>query len=205
MRFVTVRRGIHTLLVRVLLALALFLAPNTVAAQSPVSRTPVADYPAPPPSFEELISSVDLVVYGKVTKNGEPQGSKSDGFDYVARFPIVKILEVISNRIDLMGKGEISIRQVGGTAAVNGREVSTEYDETLLQEGQTALLFLKRNGSNPGVFYIAYGPGGLIRVDEKTGQGSIPPRLRPVSAIHGRSVIAKDELLETLRKAAHKQ
>lgn len=205
MRFVNVRRGTRAFLLGVLPALALFLAPHTVAAQSPVSTTPVGDYPVPPPSFEELIGSVDLVVYGKVTDNGEPQGRKSDGADYVARFPTVKILEVISNRIDLKGKGKISIHQVGGTAVVNGREVSTGYDETLLQEGQTVLLFLKRLGSDDGVFYIAYGPGGLIRVDEKTGQGSVSPRLRHVSAIHGRSAIGKDELLETLRKAAHKQ
>ena len=90
MRFVNVRRGTRAFLLGVLPALALFLAPHTVAAQSPVSTTPVGDYPVPPPSFEELIGSVDLVVYGKVTDNGEPQGRKSDGADYVARFPTVR-------------------------------------------------------------------------------------------------------------------
>jgi len=192
-----------------LLTLLVLVAPHAGSrpafAQSRVSTTPIGDYPLPPASLAQTIATVDLVVYGKVTKAGEPQHKQTPGgLDYVLRFPSVKVLEVLASPPNVKGPREISIRQVGGTVVVDGRELSSAYNEMLLQPGEAVVLFLKRTEADDS-FYIAYGPGGLIRVDADRGRASIPNQLRHVQEVGGRSVMSEEDLLKAIRKASHKQ
>jgi len=174
-------------------------------AQNPVSTTPVADFPLPPPSFAQMIAAVDLVVYGKVTKAGEPQHRRTpSGHDYVVRFPSVKVLEVLAGPANVKAQKEVLVRQVGGTVIVDGRELSTGYNEMLLRPDEGVVLFLRRTEADDS-FYIAYGPGGLIRIDAERGRTSIPNQLAHVQDVGGRSVMSAEDLLNAIRKSARRQ
>jgi hypothetical protein len=152
-----------------------------------------------------MIAAVDLVVYGTVTKTGEPQHRRtSRGRDYVFRFQSVKVREVLSPRTNVKDKDSatIAIWQSGGTLVVDGREVSTAYDEMFLHPGDVVVLFLRRAAD--GSFSIAYGPGGLIRLDDAKGYASLPNRLRHVTDVGNRSQMSTQDLLGAIRKASRK-
>src|SRR5262245_49923667 len=90
----------------------LFARSQVGLAQNPASTTPISDFPLPPPTFDRMIATVDLVIYGTVTRTGEPQHRQtSHGHDYVVRFPSVKVREVLANRSNVKDK-TILIRQV---------------------------------------------------------------------------------------------
>jgi|SRR5687768_9289930 hypothetical protein len=193
------KRAITTV---VLFGLSGLLCTSITHAQAPtVSKQPVVDFPAPPPSLRQFAAAVHLVVLAQVTQAGSPVlETSSKGREFVRRHHQVEILEVLKGPPVVKAGHRVFVRQEGGTVDLGGREISTQYLQRLLEPGQTVLLFLDPVPNAPANrYYIAYGPAGGIWISD--GAGEIPTALRSMPEISSRDRVALQELLVVLRSS----
>ena len=169
-----------------------------------VSKEPVIHFPPLPPSIPQLVASVELVVFGQMVTGTPPrvESIELDGLtrEFVRRYQQVEVLDFLKGRLPPDAPPRVSVRQVGGVAQVDGRTVSNQIIQRILQPGDKTILFLNRVPNDPAVFYIAHGPDGVLVLDkDKTVE--LPPRMQGLIELHGRKRVPIDEILGLLRGA----
>jgi hypothetical protein len=173
---------------------------NGFAQSTPqASKNPVIDFPSAPPNLEEFAHSVDLVVLARVASVSDPVVERTpDGHEYVRRYQSAQIIETLEDRDSNPARRTVTIRQSGGSVEVDGKEISTQYLQKLVEPGQTVLLFLRKANDKRGSYYVALGPAGMITVDG-TSVATVPPALLNMPEIRQRSRVPLEELLKSLR------
>lgn len=194
----------NTLKTSLMAGVVLLTAPlgPPVGAQVPQpSDQPVIHFPPLPPTIPQLVASVDAVVFGQ-TMNSQGPKVETDGLnrESVRRYQNIEVLEFLKGSPTEKQKEHVIVRQVGGAADVNGRRVSEQVIQRVLQPGEKAVLFLRPVPDRPNTYYIAYGPSGVLVVD-KEGMVDLPPQMRGMSEFLNRNRIPVNELLNLLRAA----
>jgi hypothetical protein len=139
-----------------------------------VSPHPVIDFPAPPPTLREFAADVDLVVVGRIRQVGRPILEKGGSREFVRRYHQVEIIDTVKGDASIQNGHILFVRQEGGTIETQGREVSTQYLQRLMETGDTFVLFLTRvPDSPPGRYYTALGPAGAIWINPHDRMGEI--------------------------------
>jgi hypothetical protein len=160
--------------------------------------SPYVDFLPLPADLKGLIESVDLVVYAKSENSPSPVAEPGNrGRLIVRRYYRLRVLQVISG-IPALNGGLLSVRLVGGTVDVKGKEVSSEYLMPLFAPAESMILFLKRVGSTHA-YDVAYGPNGVMRMDVD-GTVRIPHGARRVRELKGADTISLRGFLDLVQK-----
>jgi hypothetical protein len=179
--------------------LAFSVVPTGKAQQPTPSPWPHVDFPPLPPSIPELVAVVDLVIFGRTVASSGPQIELGEANrELVRRYDQVEILERLNGVPPPGQSGRIMLRQAGGTAQVGGRQVTEPIIQKHLEQGQSAILVLRKLPNRPHIYYVAYGPSGILFVDKKNMVG-LPPQMQRMNEFLNRTHIPLDELLGLFR------
>ena len=185
------------------LCFCVVVAAGTARAQTTsVSGEPVVHFPPLPPSIPQLVASVDLVVVGRMIGSSGPR-VETDGLNRqsVRRYQQIVVDEFIKGAPPAGSKPHITVRQAGGTADLNGKQVSEQILQRLLMPGDTAVLFLRPVPGRPDAYYIAYGPSGILVID-KDRMVELTPQMQRMGEFLNRKRVPVDEVLGLLRGAS---
>jgi hypothetical protein len=187
----------------VFFGLLAFSVVATGKAQQPTpSPWPHVDFPPLPPSIPELVASVDLVVFGRMVTSSGPQieldGSNRES---VRRYDQVEIVERLKGVPPQGQSGRIMLRQAGGTGQVGDRKVTEPIIQKHLEPGQSAILLLRKLPNRPNIYYVAYGPSGVLFVDKKN-MVELPPQMQRMTEFLNRTHVPLDYLLGIFRGTA---
>jgi hypothetical protein len=168
----------------------------------PQRTVTVIDFPAAPPSLDEMWERTPVIVRAKVVASG--RATVAAGEEAVHRPHILELIEVLRDSSGSLDPGKrVRVLQYGGTADLNGKLVSTVNSMSRLFEvGDEVVLFLDAERKDAS-FSLRFGGAGAFWLgDNKESLEiiTVPTAVRRMEVFKGRSQIQKAELLGLFRK-----
>jgi hypothetical protein len=169
-------------------------------AQSSTSTAPQSTYirvATPPATLESLAAASPIIILGRIRASGRPKvaGDQTN----VIRGHAVTVTEVIKSSGRSI-PGEIELRQYGGTAEKDGRLVSTQYTERILNTGEQVVLFLTPAKDGSG-YWLTGGDAGAYLITSVNGVLTVNPSkdARHYALFEGRSMVSASDFVAVLR------
>jgi hypothetical protein len=178
----------------------------SMSLQKPANRPVFLDYGPLPSTIREYWQKCDFVVHGRVSHVSAAEAVSQLGRNapmLVIHTVTFQIVESLKNDPDRPAGLSIDVRYDGGTAVVNGTEVSTAYGAPLPGVGgEEYVLFLARSRVGRAYYALLNGSAGAFKVDVLQGRATLLPSVafNMKNEFAGKKDVALTELLETLRK-----
>jgi hypothetical protein len=177
--------------------------PGQVKPTSKQSQITFVDFPPTPPTLSELVRTVDLVVFGRITATSPPKAVRTGENVRAHRLQELTVLEVLKGEV-ANHSSKIIVRQIGGTVTFESREYSVNYPVKLVERGDVVLLFLNRVGDSGLTYDIAYGSDGIVWSEPEGQRMPLPPGLQKMPELN-RGTFTAPDLLAVLRQISKKR
>lgn len=133
------------------------------------------DWPSPPSTIRGMFNEAPVVVMAKVSTAGHPFADRG----FVWRHHEMRVIEIFKGVIAPTFK----LNQSGGVVEVDGHEVTTAYNQRILQLDDEVIVFLQQSSDDTkqgsaDTYHSAWGDASAWKTDRSADAVEIPTNIK---------------------------